>query len=131
MDDYLMSFFNYFEDRGLCLRRSVNFIKFHFSELHPTLPELVGQFHKKEKIDFKRSPFFSIQRECQAEIEKEESCIQRSTWDYVASASIRRWMVGRADSILHLTNGGSERGHVLDTLDPAAQVAWGPGPHPG
>jgi hypothetical protein len=90
MDDYLMSFFNYFEDRGLCLRRSVNFIKFHFSELHPTLPELVGQFHKKEKIDFKRSPFFSIQRECQAEIEKEESCIQRSTWDYVASASIRR-----------------------------------------
>jgi hypothetical protein len=49
----------------------------------------------------------------------------------VASASIRRLMVGRADSILHLTNGGSERGHVLNTLDPAAQVAWGPGPHPG
>jgi hypothetical protein len=66
------------------------FIKFHFSELHPALPELFGQFHKKEKIDFKRSPFFSIQRQCQAEIEKEESCIQRSAWDYVASASIRR-----------------------------------------
>jgi hypothetical protein len=49
----------------------------------------------------------------------------------VASASIRRLMVGRADSILQLTNGGSERGHVLNTLDPAAQIAWGPGPHPG
>jgi hypothetical protein len=32
-------------------------ILFHFSELHPTLPELFGQFHKKEKIDFKKNPF--------------------------------------------------------------------------
>lgn len=71
MDDYLMSFFNYFEEHGLCIRRSVNFIKLHFSELHPTLPEIFGQFHKKEEIDFKRSLSFRFNVNAKRKLRKE------------------------------------------------------------